>query len=463
MNNTYWMKGTEVTLSEILDRREHRAQRQQELLQKYGLPLICCTLNIIGPVKHTPVISKAFHREIDEIILCMKSLHVPVIYQEATEQPTGCEGFLVVDGDLLEIKDNLIALEDCHPLGRLFDMDLLRTNGEKVSRSELGVEGRKCLLCSNPVFLCSRSRAHTVEELVQCQNEILWNWFSQVYSSKISQYFSKAMVYEVTTTPKPGLVDRWHTGAHTDMDIHLFMESIDSLGEYYRNCTLAGMLFDQEDLRLLFQQLRQLGVEAEETMLKATGGVNTHKGLIFSGAILCSATGRLYAQTGQLDVNGLSSLCQEMLTDILADFENKEDSSSTAKSHGEQLYQAYGITGIRGEARDGFPLILKEAYPEFLRLQKKQYRIYGNGQKILLSLIAKSQDTNMIIRSDYDTIQQLQTHLNNYLDEHLLEEINEREIIRQLDDYFLEKNISPGGSADLLALVYFLYFAGFQM
>ncbi len=463
MDKTYWMEGTEVSLPEILDRRERRAQRQQELLKQYQLPLICCTLNIIGPVKYTRLISKAFHREIKELKECLWALNVPIIYHEAEEGPTGCEGFFVVDGDIQTIKENMVAMEDIHPLGRLFDMDLIRTNGEKMSRSEVGEEGRKCLLCSNPVFVCSRSRAHSVSKLVACQNEILWDWFATVYGLELSRYFTKGMLYEVMTTPKPGLVDRWHNGAHKDMDIQLFMKSIDALQRYYQECARTAILFEQEDLTLLFQKLRQLGLEAEHTMLRATNGVNTHKGLIFSGGILCAAAGRLYAQTGQLDVNGLGELCRAMTADILNDFTAKDGNSNQTVSHGEQLYQSYGITGIRGEAREGFPLLLKEAYPQFLRLQQKHYRIYGNGQKVLLSLIAKSQDTNMIIRSDYDTVKTLQNHLDSYLKEHPLEEIDERSIIRQLDDYFISKNISPGGSADLLALVYFLYFVQVQL
>lgn len=460
MDRNYWTTGPAVSLEEILLRREQRTATQQRLLKIHGSALICCTLNIAGPVKYTPLIHQVFLHIIREIKGLLTASSLEILEELQIIENSGCEEFLPLRGDARQIKELLLPLEEEHDLGRLMDIDVLTPQGVKISREEIGLSQRKCLICGDSVFLCSRSRSHSAEELVNKTNQIMWDWFTEQKARETGFLFQKAMMYEVTTTPKPGLVDRWHSGAHEDMDIDLFMDSIYALREYYTQCTLAGLQQGQSELPLLFGKLRTLGLQAESHMLEATGGVNTHKGLIFSGGILCGAVGYLLAEKANFTAGDISRVCRLMLPRLLEDFEKITPHGFL--THGETLYLRHGLTGIRGEAGMGFPLTLGQIYPIFCNLRKQGFGLYESGRIVLLCFIAQAQDTNIISRSDYRTFRQLQDSLGDYLRKCPPGTFDAVPIIQQLDAWFLEKNISPGGSADLLCIIYFLWFLGIE-
>src|SRR5690554_5961831 len=96
----------------------------------------------------------------------------------------------------------------------------------------------------------------------------------------ISELAIKTMLFEVSTTPKPGLVDRSNSGAHKDMDFYTFMESSASLAHTFYQCALSGLEFKGKSLNELMNSLRPIGIEGEKRMYRATKGINTHKGLI---------------------------------------------------------------------------------------------------------------------------------------------------------------------------------------
>lgn len=458
MDKNYWTTGASVSLEEVLLGRERRAATQQKLLLNHNSTLICFTLNIAGPVKYTPLIHQVFLHVIRDIKALLAASAFDILEELQILENSGCEEYLAVRGDALKIKKLLLVLEEKHSLGRLMDIDVLTPQGAKVSREELGLPQRKCLICGGTVFLCSRSRRHSAEELIAKTNDMMWDWYADLKARETGCLFQKAMIYEVTTTPKPGLVDRWHNGSHKDMDIDLFMDSIFSLTDYYIQCTLAGLQHKEMNPLPLFQKLREFGIQAENAMLKATRGVNTHKGLIFSGGILCGAVGYLLMHKGIFSVEDLSLVCTEMLPHLLNDFAHINPHKPL--THGEHLYLQYGLTGIRGEAVAGFPVTLGQAYPVFKNLEKSTPGLYERGRITLLYLMAYAQDTNIISRSDYQTFCQLQISLREYLREHPPGTFDTAAVIEKLDEYFLEKNISPGGSADLLGVVYFLWFLG---
>lgn len=163
----------DVSLLEMLNARELRCQLQQHLLHKYKKPLICLTLNIPGPVKVLSGVPEAYETGCRRIEESLNKNLVPVEHLETVKEKTGYEAFYSVDASPEFIKEHMIALEDRDDLGRLFDIDVLRLDGTKVSREELGLDARKCLLCDHPAHACSRSRTHSVEELVARITEIL--------------------------------------------------------------------------------------------------------------------------------------------------------------------------------------------------------------------------------------------------------------------------------------------------
>ena len=138
---------TTVSLVQMLDARERRVRHQQELLAQYRKPLICFTMNICGPVKDSPLIRRGFGRGRQLLRQQFLRAKLTPLHQDAVREVTGCEAFYVLDADPLTIKKFTTDIEDATPLGRLFDMDVIRPDGLKVDREELNLEGRRCLIC----------------------------------------------------------------------------------------------------------------------------------------------------------------------------------------------------------------------------------------------------------------------------------------------------------------------------
>lgn len=461
MKQELWTSGKDVSMAKILDARENRVQIQQEILQKSPSCLLSFTLNIPGSVKVFPYTKWTYEVGISIISKGISLLNGVIIEQKEVKKDTGWEAFFALNLHPEDMKSYLLEQEEQHPLGRLFDFDILRADGSKLSRQELGFLERTCLLCGNPAFLCGRSRTHSAQELLAKEIEIMENFFVFRLSNHIGLLMQKALFYEVNTSLKPGLVDRLHNGSHKDMRLSTFINSAYSLTDYFCQCVKEGLSCDcsKKELPLLFQKLRGIGKQAEKNMLFATQGINTHKGIVFSGGILCAAIG-YYISTNSKDISSenfllsLPEICRCMLPELLSDYLTL--TPDTAKTNGEKLYLKYKITGIRGEAKEGFPLLFNVGFPLFQAVLKKGFSLWQAGLITLLHYIACTEDTNLIIRSDYQLACKIQKDLQQFLAHATYEE--QLSILPKLDAFFVSRNISPGGSADMLALTYFLYF-----
>ena len=461
MKQELWTSGKDVSMAKILDARENRVQIQQEMLQKSPSCLLSFTLNIPGSVKVFPYTKWTYEVGISIISKGISLLNGVIIEQKEVKKDTGWEAFFALNLHPEDMKSYLLEQEEQHPLGRLFDFDILRADGSKLSRQELGFLERTCLLCGNPAFLCGRSRTHSAQELLAKEIEIMENFFVFRLSNHIGLLMQKALFYEVNTSIKPGLVDRLHNCSHKDMRLSTFINSAYSLTDYFCQCVKEGLSCDcsKKELPLLFQKLRGIGKQAEKNMLFATQGINTHKGIVFSGGILCAAVG-YYISTNSKDISSenfllsLPEICRCMLPELLSDYLTL--TPDTAKTNGEKLYLKYKITGIRGESKEGFPLLFNVGFPLFQAVLKKGFSLWQAGLITLLHYIACTEDTNLIIRSDYQLACKIQKDLQQFLAHATYEE--QLSILPKLDAFFVSRNISPGGSADMLALTYFLYF-----
>lgn len=155
----------EVSLQEMLAARERRCYLQTQLLHQYKKSLISFTLNIPGPVKVLTDVPEAFASGCQRIETLLKDRLVLIQHMETIKEKTGYEAFYSVDANPDFIKELMVSLEDQDRLGRLFDIDVLRPDGSKVSREDMGSAPRTCLLCGQPAHVCSRSRRHSVAEL----------------------------------------------------------------------------------------------------------------------------------------------------------------------------------------------------------------------------------------------------------------------------------------------------------
>lgn len=440
----------EVTLQDILLARENRVAKQKELLIRFGKPLICFTMNIAGPVKCNDDILWGFR--LGKRWLDIQLADLSVLHYEEHILPTGCEGYYAVDASADVLKHRTVQIEDSAPVARLFDMDVLDAGGRKLERSELGFAPRKCLICDLNAHICGRSRTHSVEQLQQKSTALLQGAKEQEECNRIAQIAQKSLLYEVCTTPKPGLVDCRNNGSHRDMDMFTFMSSSAALVPYFTQCARIGAETRHLSPAEVFSRLRFPGKLAEQAMYQATGGVNTHKGSIFSLGILCAAAGRLGSSMWQPEA--LSAQCKEM-THGLVSRELEGISGDSACTTGESLFVKHGISGVRGQAESGFAQVLDIGLPALQKGLAHGLHLNDAGCGALLALIANITDTNLIHRSCFAEQQAVAATIGDLIKK---TPYPTKKVLEQLDDSFITKNLSPGGCADLLAITYFLHF-----
>lgn len=169
------MDHQEVSLNEMLMARERRVMIQTRLLGDYHVPLVCFTMNIPGPVKVFDNIPEVFGEGCEQIEKVLEQNHISFYLEECIRDKTGYEAFYCVDDSAEHLKQLMSGLEDNSMIGRLYDIDVLRADGRKVSREDFKLPPRKCLLCGESAHSCSRSRRHSVEELTARIREILKN------------------------------------------------------------------------------------------------------------------------------------------------------------------------------------------------------------------------------------------------------------------------------------------------
>lgn len=263
---------------------------------------------------------------------------------------------------------------------------------------------------------------------------------------------AKALVNEVCATPKPGLVDMENSGAHSDMDLGTFLHSAQALMPYLIELAQAGYLWRGSSSEL-FPNLRRIGQRAEEAMLSATGGVNTHKGAVFSVGLVCAAGGLFYRQNGHLSAEGVLQLCGEIAGKALAE-DFKRMNHRIPHTHGEIIYATFGVRGIRGEAAEGFPSVRNISLPQFRQLRRKGVRLNEAMVQTLLHLIAEVLDTNVLYRVGPDMLDWAQERAREVLERGGILDENGYGRLVELDREFTVRNISPGGCADLLSVTF---------
>ena len=405
------MPFSKITLEQMLLARDRRASRQAALLSRYGRPVISFTMNIAGPVKDSPLIRYAFRSGLRQL----EALPCAQLCREVIFEPTGPEALLVYETqDARLLKAFCIRLESEGEAGRLFDLDVLDANGEKLSRET----GRTCLVCGGPVSVCSRSRAHGLEAITARTRTILEAFAAET----LGKMAENALLAEVHFTPKPGLVDEANNGAHRDMDVPLFERSAHALRPCFEEFVRLGLQGASP------AALQQAGVRAEQAMFAATGGVNTHKGAIYSGALLLHAAGRLLS--GEEEGN-LCELAAQTAAAIPA----------PTGTHGAAVRAQCG--GIRTEAVSGYPTA---------QAVLRQLRQSGPLDALLLSM-SRLDDSTLWHRGGAEGAQLVRSRAADIL----AAPASEREArTRRLDAELIERNLSPGGSADLLAMAFFL-------
>lgn len=274
----------------------------------------------------------------------------------------------------------------------------------------------------------------------------------------VSNIAIKSILFEVSASPKPGLVDRYNSGAHKDMDFFTFLRSSSVLGPYFYDCTKAGIRFNGKSFEQLLMDIRPMGIRAEKDMFKATNGINTHKGIIFSMGIIAAAVGSLFKEKGKtsFDYLEVSQRIKMISKDITKELDHIRDLDNL--TYGEKLYIKFGTMGIRGEVESGFQTVVNISLPvlEQLLLDKTRH-INDILIQVLLHLVAYTEDSNILGRHDMEILNYAQKEAQRALDLGGAFTEEGKSYINSMDKDFIVKNISPGGSADLLAVSLMMY------
>lgn len=445
-------------LMEILKAKEERAERQQAMLKNGGV-LICFTLNIPGPVKISELYRDLFDagKELIENAVRKKGMSPKEEYTETTA--AGYVYYALFDGgtDMFFMKELMTGIENETDAGRLFDIDVLCGNEggypEKISRKAMGQPERSCIICGSPAFVCLRAARHTVPQVLKKAVDIITdskavrerifcaeqpgcnNKDLSCFAEETAVRALKALLFEVITTPKPGLVDADNNGSHKDMNITAFFDSAAAITPYFKECVIKGAMLCNADHEAVLPELRPLGIKAEEKMFSVTGGVNTHKGAVFTFGVVCAAIGRMFA-SGSTGVSDPATVLMAA-GKICSSMEN-------------------GSEGIRREVRNGYPTV-RSALEELKAYRSRRgsdESFNTEGIRLLCFIMSQTLDSNIVRRAGLERAENSRKEASALKPFHTpSEELLSR--MAELDAQYIAENISPGGAADLLALSYF--------
>lgn len=246
----------------------------------------------------------------------------------------------------------------------------------------------------------------------------------------VADLAERALRLELDTTPKPGLVDRQDNGAHKDMDYALMSKSISALKPYLTRLAVESA----KDIDPA--KIKEIGIEAEKAMLKATGGVNTHKGALFCIGLSVAAASNLASATGSVEAYSFKELVSRAASEI----------PSARGTHGAEAKRSFKAVGALENARAAYPELFTDWLPYYRSLEGDPFRCH----KTLLHIMTTLDDTNILHRRGAEGLAHAEAEAAR-----LLEDFSESGL-SSLNKDFIRENISPGGSADMLSLTIFI-------
>lgn len=441
------MKPTKYSL---LDAREKTDRFEKSLLKKFSdKTLVVIRCNIPGEKKGSIESNWIVYVVFLEAEKRFSPLH---IFHSYTEEE-GLIFFLLVEQNGISVKRIAVEIEDMHQLGRLADIDVL--NAYKLfSRSDLSElpksqnRKRKCFLCGNPAIICVRSEAHPKIEILNfiCKKVYdCWFFNNTDISCKNSEnkllntlavLTEAAMLSELCRVHGFGCVTANGKGSHNDMDFLLMLKCIPVAGDAVRNLTIKDCMS--------FSALRNYGKKIEKKLFTITDGVNTYKGAFFLLLILNACVYKMIF--AKKNIASLRSEIAEFSQEVKKDFYTRNCSTVSLNA-----FLQTGECGVRGTVLSGF----YEHFDQYLPMFKNGENI----KKIILMMISQTYDTTIINRKGELKLNELKEKVKT-----LLPLFDDLAAAHKLDEmcsslsYWCEnENISTGGTADKLIVLYFLY------
>jgi triphosphoribosyl-dephospho-CoA synthase len=296
----------------------------------------------------------------------------------------------------------------------------------------------------------SLQTAGSIQELVmdsitlQIPNLIHDEAMAQSQSARLASLAVRAMLEEAELTPKPALVDERGPGAHRDLSLTLMRRSARSLYRYFEVMALTS--FQKVLSQSLREELGTLGRAAESSMLQTTGGVNTHRGSIWTLGLLASSAAMGLRLPAAVAVRAAR----------LASFPDRN--APNRQSNGSIVKRLYRISGASGEAQAGFPHVVAIGLPMLYRSRLQGASETQARLNALLAIMMSLNDTCLLHRGGLRALHTAQSGATAVLASGGTATARGWRLLEQLDRDLVELNASPGGSADLLAATLFLDF-----
>lgn len=411
---------------DILLAREKRNETIKKLIAEYSV-IVSLKGNIPGENKNV-VTAKRLIYVIDKEIRAL----LPFNKKESFESEAGdYKLYLMNHVDPVEIKKILIKLEETHPLGRFVDIDVY-TNKGQISRTYLGYEKRKCMICDKNAFVCMQENRHSVEEIKGVMQKSVKDFFESTLEKGIIYAFEK----ELNLHPKFGLVTPYSSGSHSDMNYETMLRSHKVVIPYLVKMYDIG--YETDNLDAGFKKIRLLGIDAEAKMLEASGGINTYKGAIFLVGILSYALGYFHQTLKDSVREIIKYTCRGILNEL------KENPDT----FGIKAYQKYNVYTARHEVYYGLPSVVK-AYHYLKKFPTDDDKALT---MTLINIISNKNDTVGLKRAK---------SFDKYFEaSNKIEKIKtyDKEKIEKITNECIENNISFGGSADVLIATILVYY-----
>lgn len=245
---------------------------------------------------------------------------------------------------------------------------------------------------------------------------------------------------ELELAPKPGLVSFVDSGSHVDMDAHTFMRSLFSLRHYFVQIAALG------EAHAPFEALERCGIAAEERMLAATGGINTHRGAIFTLGLLCAAAGALVSDRQALNPDALRASLHRHWGEAL-----RARSRRVSMLPGGIAARRYGLRSASEEAALGFPVLFDIAGPALAEATRRGLDSQHARLDTLFAIMASLDDSNLAHRGGLAGLQHARNAARGYLARGGAASDDDFEGAWAIHRDFVARHLSPGGAADTLA------------
>jgi triphosphoribosyl-dephospho-CoA synthase len=260
-------------------------------------------------------------------------------------------------------------------------------------------------------------------------------------ADRLADAAAEALTEELDTYPKPGMVSFHDNGSHRDMTASMFLVSIAVLKPFFAEIAAAGYR------RAGLADLRRIGRQAEKAMLAATGGVNTHRGAIFSLGLLCAAAGYAFSRGvfSDLPADGLGKI-------IAAHWGPGLDSCQeyAGASHGAVMYKKYGAGGARREAAGGFASVRRIGLPAFTEALRGFSPAVARTH-CFFALLEAVPDTTLMYRGGLAGMHFAREQARVFNARGGVKDRGWRRRAQRIHREFIDRNLSAGGVADLLA------------